>query len=234
MKWRLRAAVVLAGRAALAGPRLSGSVGPAPYLTGHHMSSSTGAHPHRPRREPGAYRPEYELRPGIRAMAVSIGRAALTGTGLVTAYYLLPLDDRSTSGTVVLLSGGLLTLGLVFSWETWVVLRSPYPRLKAVEALTATLLSYLVLFASVYHLLADTTPHAFSEPLTRTDSLYYTLSTFSTVGFGDITADSQTARVVTMTQMACGLLLVGVAVRVLAGAVQESLSRRHPPPANEP
>ena len=37
----------------------------------------------------------------------------------------------------------------------------------------------------------------FTEPLTRTDAQYFTVTIFATVGFGDITAVTQTARVVT-------------------------------------
>jgi hypothetical protein len=91
---------------------------------------------------------------------------------------------------------------------------------------------YLVLFAGAYYLLERSAPGSLSEPLTRTDALYFTLTTFTTVGFGDITARSQTARVVTMLQMTGGLLLFGVAARVLAGAIRTGLRRqgRETPP----
>ena len=36
----------------------------------------------------------------------------------------------------------------------------------------------------------------FSEPLTRTGALYFTVTVFSTVGFGDITAKTEAARLV--------------------------------------
>jgi hypothetical protein len=146
--------------------------------------------------------------------------------GLVTAYYLLPLDERPTAGASVVLACGLLTVLLEFWWEVRAIKRSPYPRLRAVEGLAATLVLFLVLFAGSYYLLGRSVPESFSEPLTRTDALYFTLTTFSTVGFGDITARSQTGRVLSMLQMAGGLLLVGVAARVLASAVQEGLHRK--------
>ncbi|GAA3798081.1 potassium channel family protein [Streptomyces phyllanthi] len=169
--------------------------------------------------------------PGRRAAAVTVARAVFIAAGLVAAYYLLPLDRIDTIGAEAVLACGLLVVVLVFLWEVRVILRSPHPRLKAVEALAATLALYLVLFAGAYYLLDRSTPDSFSEPLTRTDSLYFTLTTFTTVGFGDITARSQTGRVVTMVQMAGGLLLVGVAARVLASAVRAGLrwQGREPP-----
>ncbi|MFC9911439.1 potassium channel family protein [Streptomyces sp. NPDC127197] len=169
--------------------------------------------------------------PGRRAAAVAVARAMFIAAGLVTAYYLLPLERSDTIGAAAVLACGLLVVALVFSWEVWAIVRSPHPRLKAVEALAATLTLYLVLFADVYYLLERYLPGSFSEPLTRTDALYFALTTFTTVGYGDITARSQTGRVATMVQMAGGLLLVGVAVRVLAGAVRAGLRRqgREPP-----
>ncbi|MDQ1017599.1 potassium channel family protein [Streptomyces afghaniensis] len=167
------------------------------------------------------------------AAVVTITRAVLIAAGLVTAYYLLPLDGRDTAGAWVLLVCGLAVVLLVFGWEVRAILRSPHPRLRAVEALTVTVALFLVLFAGGYYLLDHSTTGSFSEPLTRTDALYFTLTTFSTVGFGDITARSQTGRVLTMAQMAGGLLLVGVAARVLAGAVQAGLRRRRRGPSAE-
>ncbi|WP_239481772.1 potassium channel family protein [Streptomyces sp. CS014] len=147
--------------------------------------------------------------------------------GLVTAYYLLPLDERLTPGTAVLLTSGLRAVLLVFFWAVRAITRSPFTRLRAVEGLAATLVLFLVLFAASYYLLERSEPGSFSEALNGTDALYFTLTAFATVGFGDFTARSQAGRVLTMVQMAGGLLLVGVAARVLASVVQAGLSRQH-------
>ncbi|TWV31272.1 two pore domain potassium channel family protein [Streptomyces misionensis] len=173
---------------------------------------------------PGSARPYGG--PYHRAAAAACARAVGIVVALVVAYYLVPLDTRSTTGTVLLLVCGLLAVLLVFGWEARMILRSPHPRLKAVEALAATVALYLVVFASLYHVLEHDAPGSFTEPLTRTDALYFTLTTFTTVGFGDITARSEASRVAVMCQMVCGLLLVGVAVRLLAAVVDAGLRRR--------
>ncbi|WP_340560719.1 potassium channel family protein [Streptomyces sp. GSL17-111] len=164
---------------------------------------------------------------------VTAARAALITVALVTAYYVLPLDERDTAASVLLVGGLLVTL-LVFLWEVRAIARSPHPRMRAVEALSATVVLFLVLFAGTYYLLDSNTPGSFTEEMTRTDALYFTLATFSTVGFGDITASSETARVVTMLQMVVGLLLVGVAARVLANAVETGLRRQTRAPSDAP
>lgn len=183
---------------------------------------------------PGEPRRHRRLRAGRWAAFAAIVRAVLIAVGLVAAYYLLPLDEHGTARASTLLVGGLVAVLLVFSWEVRSIVRSTHPRLKAVEALAATLVLFLVLFAGAYYLLERSTPGSFSEPLTRTDALYFALTTFSTVGYGDISARSQTGRLLTMLQMAGGLLLVGVAARVLAGAVQAGLRRKGREPSGEP
>jgi hypothetical protein len=47
----------------------------------------------------------------------------------------------------------------------------------------------------------------FAGPLTRTDALYFTVTVFPTVGFGDITARSETARIVVTGQMIADLVI---------------------------
>ncbi|MCH0564226.1 MULTISPECIES: potassium channel family protein [unclassified Streptomyces] len=176
-------------------------------------------------------RPDTADRSGRLAAAVALTRPGLFTVGLVTAYYLLPLDGGLTGGSIAGLVCGLLAVTTVFVWEVRTIVRSSHPRLQAVEALAVTVALYLILFASAYHLLDRSAPDTFSEPLTRTDALYYTLTTFATVGFGDITARSQTGRVLTMLQMTGGLILAGVAARILTHAVQTGLRRqgRQPP-----
>ncbi|MFI8192440.1 potassium channel family protein [Streptomyces sp. NPDC085946] len=190
------------------------------------MSDPSAARTRHPRPATGASGRDRKPSSRRRTAVASAARAVLTAAGLVTAYYLLPLDEQRTGGALALLVCGLLAVLVLFAWEVRSIVRSPHPRLRAVEALAATLALFLVLFAGTYYLLDRTTPHSFSEPLSRTDALYFTLTTFTTVGFGDITARSGTGRVVTMLQMTGGLLLVGGAARVLASAVQVGLRRR--------
>ena len=52
------------------------------------------------------------------------------------------------------------------------------------------------------------------------------MTVFSTVGFGDITAKSETARVVLIIQMLADLALLGAGIRVLLSAVQRGRERR--------
>jgi hypothetical protein len=52
------------------------------------------------------------------------------------------------------------------------------------------------------------------------------VTTFSSVGFGDITAASQTARLVVTWQMLLNLLVLGIGIRLFVGAVTVGRERR--------
>ena len=52
------------------------------------------------------------------------------------------------------------------------------------------------------------------------DSLYFTVTVFATVGFGDITATSQTGRLIVTAQMILDLIVLGLGIGVFLGAVQ--------------
>jgi hypothetical protein len=138
---------------------------------------------------------------------------------LVVLYYELPLDH--VKNVPVTLVVGVVILTVVTVWQLRVIGRSPLPAVRAVEALATVLPLFLLLFASVYVVMADASPANFStHPLTRTDALYFTVTVFSTVGFGDITAASQSARLVVTVQMLLDLAAFGLVVRAFVSAVQ--------------
>jgi voltage-gated potassium channel len=153
-------------------------------------------------------------------------RALLTATVLTVLYFTLPFDGALDSSAALLLVVGLLVFSGVIAWQVRSVLRSDYPGLRAIEALAAAIPLFLLVFAVAYFKLTGDQPGAFSEPLSRLDSLYYTVTVFSTVGFGDITPKADVARIVTMVQMLGDLLVVGLILRVMFSAVKAGLERR--------
>jgi voltage-gated potassium channel len=58
------------------------------------------------------------------------------------------------------------------------------------------------------------------ETLTRTDSLYFTVTIFSTVGFGDISPASEAARILVTAQMILDLIMLGLGIRIFVGAIE--------------
>ncbi|MGE7386331.1 potassium channel family protein [Streptomyces sp. NPDC004126] len=160
----------------------------------------------------------------VRPALVVTFRCLATVAVVVSAYYLLPFTGQK--GDVTALALGLSAVTAIFALQIRSIALSDHPRLRGIEALATTIPLFLLLYATTYYLLEASGPGSFSEPLTRTDALYFTLTVFSTVGFGDIVAVSQPARVVTMTQMVGNILALGVATRIVFGAVEGAVRRQ--------
>ena len=154
------------------------------------------------------------------ALAVGLLRALAITCLLVVAYYFLPFDHAFGPGTLATLCAALLGVALIITWETRKILDAPYPAIKGIEALAIIVPLFLLVFASAYYLMDRSMPQSFGQHLTRTDSLYFTITTFSTVGYGDITAKTDGARVAVIFQMLGDLLILGFGVRTIIGAVQ--------------
>lgn len=185
----------------------------------------------------GAGRAEATPRRRRVLTALSLLRSALTATLLTVAYYVLPFDRGVETATALYLALGLLVVVLVIVWQIRVVIRSAHPRLRALEGVATFVPLLILLFATADFALGRDEAGAFSQPMNRTDALYFTMSVFSGVGFGDIVPRGQTARILTTVQMLVDLIVIGAVLRVLLGAVRIALHNRpggtDPPLADE-
>jgi voltage-gated potassium channel len=129
-----------------------------------------------------ANRDELPLARRRRLIGLGLLRSLAATVVLVALYYLLPLDHIKNV-PLTLVAGILILLAVTVS-QVRATIRARYPGLRAVEALALTVPLFLLLFASAYFTMSGTNPANFSTHLTRTDALYFTVTVFSTVGFG--------------------------------------------------
>ena len=165
----------------------------------------------------------------FRRVLVTLLRALGSTVALVAIYYLLPLDRTSTSVAVGMLAVGLLGLVGLVAFQVRAIIRATFPALRAVGALATSAPLFLLLFAATYFVIGQVSAANFSEPLTRTDALYFTVTVFATVGFGDITATTQGARVLVTGQMVAGIAIIGLGARIIVDAVKRGQQRRPAP-----
>ncbi|MFD9521726.1 potassium channel family protein [Streptomyces sp. NPDC059979] len=161
-----------------------------------------------------------------RVMWASALRSLASVVLLTALFYLAPLDSGFGALTVVTLGFGMVLFGLLAAWQVAAIAHAEYPRLRAMEALATAVPLFLVLFSATYFLLSDAVPGSFTEPLNRTDALYFTVTVFATVGFGDIVPTTETGRVLTTLQMVVDLVVVGIIAKALFGAVRIGMRRR--------
>lgn len=176
-----------------------------------------------------APRDQAEARLSSRRIAWAVLRAAGSAAALVAVYYLLPLDHSSTPAAVTMLLIGLAGFIALVTWQVRLIIRSPVPGLVAIESLAISVAFFLLLFAATYVVLAALSAGNFGGHLTHTDGLYFTVTVFSTVGFGDITAKTETARLVVTGQMLADLIILGLAIKIIVSAGRRGLQRRAGP-----
>jgi Ion channel len=167
-----------------------------------------------------------EARRRFRRVVVTLLQALGSTVGLVALYYLIPLDPSSIGVTVGQLLVGLLALVGLVVFQVRSIAKATYPALRAVGALATSVPLFLLLFAGTYYVMGRISEANFSEPLTRTDALYFTITVFATVGFGDITATTQGARILVMGQMIAGVVIIGLGARIIVDAVKRGQARQ--------
>ena len=83
-----------------------------------------------------------------------------------------------------------------------------------IRSLIVLLYPVVTLFALAYYAMEVHSPGQFTDISTRTDSLYFTVVTLGTVGFGDAHPDGQVAKILTMVQIVFDLLVIGMMISV--------------------
>jgi hypothetical protein len=139
--------------------------------------------------------------------------------GVLLAYFVMP--ENAESGPVGVLLGAILSI-VGLAAVTWVVVdevQRAEKRLQLSHLLLALEL-VVVIFAAVYFGVAANRPGEFVGLQTRLDALYFSLTTVATVGYGDISASGQLARLVVSVQLVFNLVFVAALVGLFQGRVR--------------
>lgn len=152
-------------------------------------------------------------------------RPVVTAALLVAFYFVVPMNDVADVGSLTILAVVLVGVGVVFAWQVTKVLKADYPTIQAIEATAAIVPVYLIGFSTVYFLMSEASNDNFTEPVSRMGSLYFTLSVFSTVGFGDIAASTDSARAVVSFQIVGNLVIIALGGRLLLAAIRRGQAR---------
>jgi voltage-gated potassium channel len=155
-----------------------------------------------------------------RLVMRSVARISVVTVVLFSLYASVPLGQRPEGSVLAGMVLSLLALAVVVTWQIVAVTRAPFPWLRAVEGIALSVPLLLLVFAATYFATMQAEPGSFNEPLTRIDALYFSMTVFATVGFGDISPTSQAARLLVSIQMVADLVLLGLIAKVLVGAAQ--------------
>ena len=187
-------------------------------------------------------------RSGPTPLVVRVRRGLMVIAATMVFYYAVPVgeapSDIGIAFSVLGVLGGVgVTVWLSLRQVRRLVASDPSDESVRIEGLLFLVYVVVPLFALGYYGLEKADSSQLAELSTKTDALYFTVSTLATVGFGDVHAVGQLARVVVIIQIAFNLVFVGTLVSLLTriiherGAVRRAMAERagvEPPPEPAP
>ena len=141
-------------------------------------------------------------------------------------YFVLPFRGYSAgTGALTRLAIGIVAFGLVMYGQIKRITRSRLPEVDAVQTVVIAVALFLFTYASCYLTLSRLDANSFSQRLDRVGSLYFTVTTFGTVGYGDIVAESHLARLLVSSQILLDVAFIAIVLRLIFGVSRRVLAR---------
>jgi hypothetical protein len=146
-----------------------------------------------------------------------IARPVMTCALLVALYYVLPVEPDVDHRSAVLRAIFSLLTGLAITWliARQVSFHVRDPTRASPSSLLTALAAGLMFFALADYTVAISNPGQFVGLTTKTDGLYFALTTISTVGYGDVHAAGQVARGLVVVQLLFNVVVIATGASVL-------------------
>jgi voltage-gated potassium channel len=159
----------------------------------------------------------------VRPLQAAAGTILLVLLATVV-YFLVPVPGRMReSSWVLVFVAGLIVLALMIML---MIRRLLHADIDARARSLIVLLACVVLFFSWANVTLSRIPGEFADLHTKIDSLYFSVSTLATVGFGDVHAAGQLARAAVILQMLFNLVFLGTAITMVTGLWRRQFQAR--------
>ncbi|MFI7209812.1 potassium channel family protein [Micromonospora maritima] len=161
-------------------------------------------------------------------------RAVAACALMLVGYFLVPVEPDPNGLRLALRSAGTLLLVAVVAFLVTGQVRRQLTRDqptgreedRALTRLAVALIAGLLVFALADYVVADTRPGEFVGLRTRIDALYFALATLTTIGYGDVHAQGQIARVAVCAQMVFSIGVVATGASVVVKQMTQRSGRR--------
>jgi voltage-gated potassium channel len=158
--------------------------------------------------------------------AVRWVRLAVALVLILGAYAVVPTSDPFNTGSLARFS----TVVVLLAGSAWVMIRqlrlSAFDGDRNVDGLLLAVVIMTVTFALTFYLLELRDPGQVADLNTKVDALYFTASTILTIGYGDVHAVGQAARVLVLVQMVFDVVFVATAATMLTSRLRRVASAR--------
>jgi voltage-gated potassium channel len=179
---------------------------------------------HRTRMSPSSLE---DLQPRERRRAIARAGARMTATtvALFVLYAVIPVAGESGARALIELIAGLVVFGGILIWLALSIVKADLPEVRAVEALIVAVVILITVFAYTYLSLSRGNAASFTEPLDHASSVYFTVTTLGTVGYGDIAGKTEAARILITIQILLDLVVLIAIARAVLFAARFALRR---------
>jgi voltage-gated potassium channel len=135
-------------------------------------------------------------------------------------YFTVPVSFEVRASDVVQLVISILALALLAVAVLSQVRHQLTDPGRHVDGLVVALMIAVLGFALGFYVMEQRDPAQIAGLETRLDSLYFTMTTLLTIGYGDIHAVGQTARVLVLMQMVFNVVIVTTAATTLTTRIR--------------
>jgi len=148
--------------------------------------------------------------------------AAVTMLGIV--YFTVPLSREVGRGEIAQIAVGFLALALLGFMVVWEVRQQLVDQSRTIDRLALAMAVAVMGFALGFYVMAQRDPTQIAGLHTRLDSLYFTMTTLLTIGYGDIHAAGQLARGVVLVQMVFNVAILATASTTITHQIRTRAS----------
>lgn len=145
---------------------------------------------------------------------------------VIALYFLAPVTSDPPRQVVLRGVLGLALLGALAVGLTAQLRLAVRDGDRRIDGLVAAIVAVLTAFAYAFYALEVHRPGQLDGLHTRIDALYFSATTMLTVGYGDIHATGQAARVLVLVQMVFDVVFVATAAALLTTRVRRVAAER--------
>jgi hypothetical protein len=158
-----------------------------------------------------------------------VARVAFASALVLVVYYIVPVEPGVHGWR---LAARIVASLLCAVGAAWLVIRQVRRQLAPgadeppLAGLAIALVAGVAAFALADYVLAFSKPGQFDGLQTRTDALYFALATLLTVGYGDVHAQGQGARILVSVQMIFNIAVLATGASFLINQATDRLRRQ--------
>lgn len=147
-------------------------------------------------------------------------------TAVLVLYFTVPVSYEVKSDDLVSIVVSILALVLLTVLVLLEVRHQLVEDDRRLDALVIALMIAVLAFALGFYILAERRPDQIADLETRVDALYFTMATLLTIGYGDVHATGQAARVLVLIQMVFNVVVLATAASVISTRIRTRAEQR--------